>query len=72
MQAACLLREQEPGATRVSLRSSAGVDVNAAAASFGGGGHVKAAGGTLRMPLAEAAGEVLEALRRHAFAPKAE
>jgi phosphoesterase RecJ-like protein len=72
VDAACLLREQDPGSTRVSLRSSAGVDVNAAAASFGGGGHVKAAGGTLRVPLAEATEVVLAALRRHAFAPKAE
>ncbi|MBR5051028.1 MAG: DHH family phosphoesterase [Desulfovibrio sp.] len=72
VDAACLLREQDPGATRVSLRSSAGIDVNAAAASFGGGGHVKAAGGTLRVPLAEAADVVLAALRRHAFSPKAE
>ncbi len=67
----CLLREQDPGATRVSLRSCAGADVNAAAASFGGGGHVKAAGGTLRVPLADAEDEVLWALRRHAFGKSA-
>ena len=39
--------------TRVSLRSK-GMDVNAVAAVFGGGGHVRAAGCTLDKPLDEA------------------
>lgn len=39
--------------TRVSLRSK-GIDVNAVAAVFGGGGHVRAAGCTLDKPLDEA------------------
>lgn len=39
--------------TRVSLRSKA-TDVNAIAAVFGGGGHIRAAGCTIKAPLAEA------------------
>ena len=39
--------------TRVSLRSKT-VDVNAIAAVFGGGGHVRAAGCTIAVPLDEA------------------
>ena len=39
--------------TRVSLRSK-GMDVNAVAAVFGGGGHVRAAGCTLDKPMDEA------------------
>lgn len=42
-----------PEETRVSLRSK-GVDVNAIAAAFGGGGHVRAAGCTIKAPLMDA------------------
>ena len=42
-----------PDETRVSLRSR-NVDVNAVAAVFGGGGHVRAAGCTIVKPLEEA------------------
>ena len=42
-----------PEETRISLRSR-NADVNAVAASFGGGGHVRAAGCTIYKPLDEA------------------
>lgn len=41
---ALLIKEQEGGGFKVSLRSRGAVDVAAIAKSFGGGGHAKAAG----------------------------
>lgn len=57
-----VLREAEPCCCRLSARSSEEADVRAMAASFGGGGHVRAAGATLRMPLSEASEAVLAAI----------
>ena len=48
-----LLTEKEPNVCRVSMRSK-GVDVSKVAAKLGGGGHIRAAGCTLKMTLAEA------------------
>lgn len=44
VQVTVLLAERPNGGIRVSFRSKGGVDVNAIAASFGGGGHVRASG----------------------------
>lgn len=52
--------------TKVSLRAKEGdraVDVNAIARKLGGGGHLRAAGAKLSLPLGEAKMRVLEALR---------
>ena len=46
------------GETRVSFRSKT-VDVNAVAAVFGGGGHIRAAGCTIHLPLEQAKAAVL-------------
>lgn len=54
VEVACFVREQSPGTCKFSLRSVEHVDVHAVAASFGGGGHRNAAGGTLAMPLDKA------------------
>lgn len=67
---AALLRETAPGVCRVSLRSSESADVRAMAAGLGGGGHLRAAGGTLKMPLAEARRAVLAAIREGLAARK--
>jgi phosphoesterase RecJ-like protein len=48
-----LLKEAE-GGCRVSMRAKPGVDVQAVAAMFGGGGHKAAAGCFIALPLAEA------------------
>lgn len=48
-RAAALLREDSPELCKFSLRSYGATDVRAAAAALGGGGHLNAAGGTLRM-----------------------
>lgn len=62
-------RSASPGATltKVSLRSKAvpgSVDVNAVAGEFGGGGHVRAAGAKLHLPLAETRDRLLAAIAR--------
>ncbi|HEX6972413.1 MAG TPA: bifunctional oligoribonuclease/PAP phosphatase NrnA, partial [Limnochordia bacterium] len=54
VELALSFREVGPRETRVSLRSKESVDVSALAAQFGGGGHVRAAGCTLHLPLDEA------------------
>jgi phosphoesterase RecJ-like protein len=38
------IRQPEPGLIKVSFRSKGRVDVNKVARSFGGGGHIHAAG----------------------------
>ena len=51
IRAVCLLRSDEDGVTRVSLRSKGTVDVRAVAQRFGGGGHKNASGFTTSEPL---------------------
>jgi bifunctional oligoribonuclease and PAP phosphatase NrnA len=47
-EATLLFTEEADGAIRVNLRSKRTLDVSALAATFGGGGHVRAAGARLR------------------------
>ena len=47
VKVAAVLKERDDGTTRVSLRSSPGVDVASIARVFGGGGHPQAAGATI-------------------------
>jgi phosphoesterase RecJ-like protein len=49
-----LLKEIDGRSTRVSMRAKPGVDVQAVAAMFGGGGHKAASGCTMPFGLAEA------------------
>ncbi len=66
VRAAVLLRETgEPGKVKVSWRTDAGVDGIAIARKWGGGGHPRASGATVRGTLAEAEREVLEETIRH-------
>ena len=60
-QVAVLLRELD-GAVRVSLRSAGPVDVNAVAASLGGGGHRAAAGIVMEGSLGEVRARLIEAV----------
>ncbi|HSL94184.1 MAG TPA: bifunctional oligoribonuclease/PAP phosphatase NrnA [Bacillota bacterium] len=53
-QVAVLFREIEPDSVRVSLRSKGQVDVSKVAAHYGGGGHARAAGCTMKSSLAVA------------------
>jgi phosphoesterase RecJ-like protein len=61
VEAACVLKEAD-GVVRVSMRSKRICDVAAIAKRFGGGGHVRAAGCTLALPLDEAKRVMREAL----------
>ena len=61
VEAACILKEAD-GAVRVSMRSKRTCDVAAVAKRFGGGGHVRAAGCTLELPLDEATRVMRDAL----------
>ncbi len=58
---AVLFKAVEENITRVSMRSQH-TDVAAIALSFGGGGHIRAAGCTVELPLEEAKQKVLEAI----------
>ncbi|HEX9501015.1 MAG TPA: bifunctional oligoribonuclease/PAP phosphatase NrnA [Thermoanaerobaculia bacterium] len=49
-----LLKEVDDKSTRVSLRAKPGIDVQAVASMFGGGGHKAASGCTMPFALAEA------------------
>jgi phosphoesterase RecJ-like protein len=49
-----LLKESDGKSTRVSLRAKPGIDVQAVASMFGGGGHKAASGCTMPFGLAEA------------------
>ena len=58
--------------TKISMRSKPtglGVDVNAVARELGGGGHVRAAGARLPLPLDATKAKVLEAIRRRLETP---
>ncbi len=63
IRAVCLLRTDEDGTTRVSLRSKDAVDVRAVAQRFGGGGHTNASGFTSPEPLPVVHAAVLPLLR---------
>ena len=57
-----LFRSRGDGTVKVSFRSKEYVDVSALAQSFGGGGHKRAAGCTIRGSLAEAKNQVMDRL----------
>jgi phosphoesterase RecJ-like protein len=59
-----LFKEVDPGEVRVSVRTSARADAVAITQAFGGGGHARAAGCTVRQPLADARRAVLEECER--------
>lgn len=58
-----VIAQEREGMTKFSLRSRERVDVARIAASLGGGGHVRAAGVTLALPLDAAIERVLSAVR---------
>lgn len=62
VEAACVLRESSDGTIRVSMRSKRYCDVAAIAQRFGGGGHQRAAGCTVELPLDAAFATLKDAL----------
>lgn len=63
IRAVCLLRSDEDGVTRVSLRSKGAIDMRAVAQQFGGGGHLNASGFTVGDPLEVVEARLLPLLR---------
>jgi phosphoesterase RecJ-like protein len=59
---AVVVKEQQHGGFKVSLRSRGGTDVASVAASFGGGGHRLAAGYSSKAPLEDTVEALLDAL----------
>jgi phosphoesterase RecJ-like protein len=64
-EVALLLKEQEDGTTRLSVRTKpGGVDATVLTGAFGGGGHARAAGATVGRPVDAAVAPVLELAAR--------
>lgn len=61
VEVSAMLREDK-GAVKLSTRSKKWLDVNALCAKFGGGGHHRASGATMKMGLAEAKALVVKAI----------
>jgi bifunctional oligoribonuclease and PAP phosphatase NrnA len=62
---AVLFKQDSPRTTRISVRTrEGGLDATELTGLFGGGGHARAAGATVPLPLAEAEQAVLAAARR--------
>jgi phosphoesterase RecJ-like protein len=64
VEVVALLKERFDGSVKCSLRARADVDVQAIVAQFGGGGHKKAAGATLKTTLAAAETAIEAAVQR--------
>ena len=65
LELALFFKEIEPNRlTKVSIRSRGQANANVLASKFGGGGHERAAGVEVEMPLAEAMEVILEEARR--------
>lgn len=71
VEVVALLKERFDGAVKCSLRARGDVDVQAIVAQFGGGGHKKAAGATMRMPLAAAEAAIEAAVQQALLAQAA-
>ena len=62
VEVAVLLKEVGPQEFKGGLRSNLWLNVNEIAAQFGGGGHKRAAGCTLRLPMTEAKQSIITAI----------
>lgn len=63
VETAVFLHEEKDGAIKVSLRSAEYIDVAKIAATYGGGGHARAAGATVKMTPEEILAEVCAAVQ---------
>ncbi len=62
VEVTALLKEEQPGEFRISLRSRESVDVSALAHTFGGGGHARAAGCRMQGAAPEVKQRLVEAV----------
>lgn len=65
VEVSVFLYQREDSSFKASLRSNDYVDVADVCMMFGGGGHIKAAGCTLEMPLEEAKKAILTEVKKH-------
>ncbi len=65
VEVALFFKEESPGHYRASLRSRGGVDVNAVANQFDGGGHQRASGCTVEGSLEEARDQLLAEVEKY-------
>ena len=63
--AAVFIYDTEPSVFKVSLRSNGDLDVSRAAGTFGGGGHIKAAGCTIEGRLSDVRDQLLDELAKY-------
>jgi phosphoesterase RecJ-like protein len=63
LELAILFKEVNDSLTKISVRSRGAVDAAAMCASFGGGGHIRAAGAEIERPIDEAVKMVLTAAK---------
>jgi phosphoesterase RecJ-like protein len=64
IEVVAMIKESHDGGVKISLRASRDVDVQQIAAGFGGGGHKKAAGASVRGTLDSVREDVEAAVRR--------
>ena len=57
-----LLKEKKENEIKISLRSKSYIDVSKIAQSFGGGGHIRAAGCTIYSSIEDAKNEIVNAV----------
>jgi phosphoesterase RecJ-like protein len=62
--AAVILTEREDGLVDVGMRAAPGFDVAQVALALGGGGHPRAAGCSLALPLEQASQQVIAVLKQ--------
>lgn len=60
-----VVREREPGVSKISMRSSSRADVSRICSHFGGGGHIRAAGCTIALPPAQAEEKLIAEIDAH-------
>lgn len=65
VEVAVLFKEKEEQSVKVGFRSNEWVDVSKIAEEFGGGGHLRASGCTLEVPLDEARDRVLNSVKKY-------
>lgn len=65
VEVSAFLRESEEGTFKVSLRSNEYVNVSDVAMMFGGGGHVRASGCTVKLPLEEAKTKIVNQIKNY-------
>jgi len=72
LELAILFKEVNNSLTKISVRSRGAVDAAAMCASFGGGGHIRAAGAEIERPMDEAVKMVLSAAKEAIIAASPE